>query len=489
MGTSDVMILSEVVIVPALKDIIPAPFECQSYNPEWTNHLHLAICYDSTQWRLEKYDEDFLIPEVDLGIWGHRPAIHAKLCRVDGDCMFQILGIHLAAGRNTEKRSQQIEVIQQELNKQDNPLPTIIAGDWNSYNSFQNKLDEDDIDIFERILSDSPLEFASVTRDIPSFKNGKWARVYDHIVVSSQLKKIESRGYEACRPNPDLSNSFLMALAIVFLGSESSLAGDQLAENESYYYGATEADKTGFSLKQKLHDILDGYHISQTGRPDKMVASCDLKSQDTCYRHLNLGYKTARRLLFGSLHLDGSSKSSYSVTTYYCLSEINNDQLPKSKSLGPMKIPSSQIVNTEHSWPQSKFSSKFPKGIQKADLHALFPVRHHVNSTRGSVPYGIVETIRKQPCEESALGYNKNNELVFEPSEASKGDVARATFYFAVRYKKTIDATQEAVLRQWHELDPVTPEELERNEQIFQSQHVRNPFVDHPEWVAQINDF
>lgn len=48
----------------------------------------------------------------------------------------------------------------------------------------------------------------------------------------------------------------------------------------------------------------------------------------------------------------------------------------------------------------------------------------------------------------------------------------------------------ERTLRDWHAQDPPDASELARNEEIFQLwQGNRNPFIDHPEWVAQISNF
>jgi hypothetical protein len=41
-----------------------------------------------------------------------------------------------------------------------------------------------------------------------------------------------------------------------------------------------------------------------------------------------------------------------------------------------------------------------------------------------------------------------------------------------------------SVLLAWHQSDPPDAEELRRNDVVFGAQGNRNPFVDHPEWVA-----
>jgi endonuclease I len=70
-----------------------------------------------------------------------------------------------------------------------------------------------------------------------------------------------------------------------------------------------------------------------------------------------------------------------------------------------------------------------------------------------------------------------------------KGNVARALFYFSVRYKIKIPATEEIVLRRWNDLDPIDNAEEVRNEQIYFAQGSRNPFIDFPELANSINKF
>ena len=89
----------------------------------------------------------------------------------------------------------------------------------------------------------------------------------------------------------------------------------------------------------------------------------------------------------------------------------------------------------------------------------------------------------------------------YYPGDKYKGDVARILFYMAARYSEltlrndNLDAGDSYTLEgavmgilddliRWHSEDPVDAFELRRNDIIYSYQGVRNPFIDHPEYVA-----
>lgn len=165
--------------------------------------------------------------------------------------------------------------------------------------------------------------------------------------------------------------------------------------------------------------------------------------------------------------------------------------------------------NREHSWPKSWFNDAAP---MNSDMFHLVPTDGKVNGMRGNFPYGEVNNPTYTSGNGSKLGpcsYSGYNGVVFEPIDEYKGDFARNYFYMATRYENVIaswhsnDANAEAVLQdnsfpvfeewfltmlgEWHVADPVSPKEIERNNDIYTSfQHNRNPFIDHPGYVYQI---
>ncbi|MEM7262266.1 MAG: endonuclease, partial [Planctomycetota bacterium] len=156
--------------------------------------------------------------------------------------------------------------------------------------------------------------------------------------------------------------------------------------------------------------------------------------------------------------------------------------------------------NREHVWPVSL--GPYDGSIAHSDLHHLFACDAGVNSTRNNRYFEDCESDCGIPGEAPAALFDFS---VWEPPDSGKGDVARAIFYMAVRYRG--DAADEPslsvanvesssgcdcigyldTLLAWHIIDPVSAEEIERNDTIFDLwQGNRNPFVDHPEFVAAI---
>ncbi len=229
-------------------------------------------------------------------------------------------------------------------------------------------------------------------------------------------------------------------------------------------------------LKQTLFRVLSEVHTRKNGRNDEL--GC--KSSGTCYRHKSLGYRGARKVLFGKIHLEEDSRG-YFVKDVYCRKEFTRSQT----NVGPNIIPNSNVLNCEHTWPQSKFTSRFDKDMQKSDLHHLYPTDSKANSIRGNHNFAEVDGYGAYDgCEASQNGGNK-----FEPPTEHKGNVARALFYFSIRYQIQIPDSEERFLKEWNRQDPVDAEERERNEWIQKIQGNRNPFIDYPTLADNIDNF
>ena len=241
-----------------------------------------------------------------------------------------------------------------------------------------------------------------------------------------------------------------------------------------FYQGALYDEE----LKGILFHILSAPHQINEKGTDSL--SCSDKKK-ACYGHLDLGYRGARRVLFGQLHLK-QSDSGYYIRDVYC-----HNIMTKNDGVGYNQIPNHEKINCEHTWPQSRFSRRFAESQQKSDLHHLYPTDSRANSVRGHAEFADLKygtTVKNCDASRTEGGGGK-----YEPPTEHKGNVARAIFYFSVRYQMKISKEEEATLRSWHIIDPVDAEEMERNEKIYQVQHNRNPFIDWPELVDYVGNF
>ena len=159
--------------------------------------------------------------------------------------------------------------------------------------------------------------------------------------------------------------------------------------------------------------------------------------------------------------------------------------------------------NREHVVPQSLFSQAAP---MVSDVHHIRATDGKVNGMRSNYPFGKVGTATWTSRNGGKLGNSISagfSGTVFEPVNEFKGDVARMIFYFVTRYESKLSTFttgnmlgttaypglqtwERDVLLQWHADDPVSAAETARNNASYTFQGNRNPFIDRPEFVAQI---
>jgi endonuclease I len=166
--------------------------------------------------------------------------------------------------------------------------------------------------------------------------------------------------------------------------------------------------------------------------------------------------------------------------------------------------------NREHTFPQSWFNSSTP---MQSDLHHLYASDGKVNAMHNNFPYSEVAVVSSTSLIGCKLGTNAitgsggYTGTVFEITDEYKGDIARSYFYMATRYENLIASWQNNgnandvlagnsfpvydswfinLLIKWHNLDPVSTKEINRNNAIFAIQNNRNPFVDSPQFVQKI---
>ncbi|TDH18374.1 T9SS type A sorting domain-containing protein [Segetibacter sp. 3557_3] len=165
--------------------------------------------------------------------------------------------------------------------------------------------------------------------------------------------------------------------------------------------------------------------------------------------------------------------------------------------------------NREHSVPLNWFSGSTGVPGAATDYIHLFPTDKLVNNQRGSYIFGEVAAPTFTSLNGSKLGSSAIAGFtgpVFEPINEYKGDLARAFLYFVTRYEEnmpnwpgglngtqafepntypSVDIPYLQLMLKWHQQDPVSPKEIDRNNAAYNYQGNRNPFVDRPEFATQ----
>lgn len=287
--------------------------------------------------------------------------------------------------------------------------------------------------------------------------------------------------------------SLLTILFTTFSGLSAQAQALLPYYGSDFYTGYDSGKLRDQELLNALQKILAGGHIKNDQAPDTIVSSCQgmgQAPQNKCIQHSALGYDGARKQMFGKLFLEQIG-GAYAVEDVYCQHAFTDQDFGGKPNIGPGLIPKDgAVLNTEHTWPQSRFTNRFPKETQKSDLHHLFPTDSKMNSVRGSLHFGqVVEEVEQLKCPKARLGHQSNREIVFEAPTQHRGNVARAIFYFATRYQMKISPPEETELRQWNSQDPVDEAEFNRNNEVEKLQGNRNPFVDFPTLVDHIQHF
>lgn len=265
------------------------------------------------------------------------------------------------------------------------------------------------------------------------------------------------------------------------------------AQAPSGYYDNT-IGLTGYALKTKLHEIISNKNVNW-----------HYSDLPTYYNQTDLDKYYDHDANNTTILLDIYSEIPSGLDSYE-YSSANLISTSGAEGLG---------YNREHAVPQSTFNSNYP---MYSDLHFVIPTDARINQLRNNYPYGIGNSTvhytfsnTSKICNSAIPNYVYTNR-VYEPIAEFRGDIARMLLYFAVRYedklpsfnhstninpaidRSAFDGTAErafepayiTMLLQWHQQDPVSQREIDRNNAVYNLQKNRNPFIDNPQWVDSI---
>jgi len=299
---------------------------------------------------------------------------------------------------------------------------------------------------------------------------------YEYVSVECIANRIALR--KKCGMKKFLRSPVVNGLWLFFTYAWTSIPA--LAEIPAGYY-ANASGKTGSALKSALHSIIAGHTKKTYTEAWELIKETD---EDPA---------NANNVIL--LYTGRSQEKEYRDHGYswdYTQYDGGDGEYNES-------------WNREHVWAKSH---GFPSESDTAysDLHHLRPADRTVNSSRNNKDFDNGGTLHPetQDC------YTDDDS--WEPRDEVKGDIARMVFYMVVRYDpgihsddseydlELVDSTgmdlglppgrpvlgKLSTLLAWHEADPVDSFEQNRNEVIYGYQGNRNPFIDHPEYAAQI---
>ncbi|MBR5851036.1 MAG: endonuclease [Bacteroidaceae bacterium] len=258
-----------------------------------------------------------------------------------------------------------------------------------------------------------------------------------------------------------LSSIFLLLLAVC-------------ATAQKEYYTSVDGIKGGAALKTALHELIKNHKkISYGSGEDKTWGAfytTDAVVENGKRRVLDM--YSAEKRYFGS---KGSAVSG---------------------------------MNIEHSVAKSWWGGT--ENNAYCDIHHLNPSDETANSKKNNYPLGELTSVswNNGVAFVGKANIDGKSENAYEPCDEYKGDFARVFMYMFTCYQDltwkytwmnyekstypTLKPWAVELLLKWHEQDPVSEKEVNRNNAVYAVQGNRNPFVDYPQladyvWGDSIN--
>lgn len=247
--------------------------------------------------------------------------------------------------------------------------------------------------------------------------------------------------------------------------SVSTSTADWTTQYTGSYYNGINANATGTSLRSQVAELITDTHKTYT-----------------TYSGLANAFKVA----------DADPNKSGNIIWFYSGTSMSFSSF--GGSVGD--------TNREHVWPKDGGKAFSAESGPGSDAHHLRPTETNLNSIRGDKSFDEVpQTSSNIVSQNGSKSYGNlcySSGSFFYPGVGYRGATARILFYMQTRWGGANNLTfvdsagscktigKISTLMKWHLQEPPTDEEIRRNEAVFKLQGNRNPFIDHPEYAAQI---
>ena len=293
-----------------------------------------------------------------------------------------------------------------------------------------------------------------------------------------------------------LRGDYIGDAKVAYVGSGTSVTPRGVIANQNYYFkvfafngsGGFENYRTSDPAEAQVTSLgaqIGDYYNGISSASSTLLA--DLNNLINPHNYITYFlYKTTLMSQFEVK--DTTNGQSYVTCCYSGENKIFNDPFDWSDN------DFSREHTYAHSW-MGTFPCNDPEQEEYADQHNLYPANlPNANSPRSNLPLEDITGDIVFNYLEGSVGYNDNNQLVYEPRASHKGNAARAIFYMATCYTGNggnnwaVPINQNAAsLVNWHFNDPPDNYEIARHEYIFNLQNNRNPFIDSIDYACYID--
>ena len=283
---------------------------------------------------------------------------------------------------------------------------------------------------------------------------------------------------------------------VAYVGSGTSVTPRGVIANQNYYFKVFAFNGSNGFENYRTSDPAEG-QVTSLGAQIGDYYSGISSASSTLLADLNalinphnyISYFLYKTTIMSQFEVkDTTNGQSYVTCCYSGENKVFNDPFDWSDN------DYSREHTYAHSW-MGTFPADNPEQEEYADQHNLYPANlPNANSPRSNLPLEDIAGDVVFNYLEGSVGYNDNNQLVYEPRASHKGNAARAIFYMATCYTGNggnnwaVPINQSAAsLVNWHFDDLPDNYEIARHEYIYNLQNNRNPYIDSVDYACYID--
>ena len=283
---------------------------------------------------------------------------------------------------------------------------------------------------------------------------------------------------------------------VAYVGSGTSVTPRGVIANQNYYFKVFAFNGSNGFENYRTSDPAEG-QVTSLGAQIGDYYSGISSTSNTLLADLNalinphnyISYFLYKTTIMSQFEVkDTTNGQSYVTCCYSGENKVFNDPFDWSDN------DYSREHTYAHSW-MGTFPADNPEQEEYADQHNLYPANlPNANSPRSNLPLEDIAGDVVFNYLEGSVGYNDNNQLVYEPRASHKGNAARAIFYMATCYTGNggnnwaVPINQSAAsLVNWHFDDLPDNYEIARHEYIYNLQNNRNPYIDSVDYACYID--